>query len=180
MRDGVGARASHIEMVGQIGVYPAVASREGWLRPPIHLFPPPQVPTFHAMPLPPSGGTVDVASRHALPDSKFHIQNSTFKIFPMRFSVIIPAFKMGKFIGEALDSIGAQTCRDWEVIVVEDCGPEDGTEAIVMEFAKAHRNHKLFDGWRHADTCRQLHEWRRFFHERGRQCLPSACRRCFR
>lgn len=50
---------------------------------------------------------------------------------------------MGKFIGEALDSIGAQTCRDWEVIVVEDRGPEDGTEAIVIEFAKAHPDHRV-------------------------------------
>jgi glycosyltransferase involved in cell wall biosynthesis len=59
------------------------------------------------------------------------------------FSVIIPAYKMGRFIGEALSSVGAQSCRDWEVIVVEDCGPEDGTEAIVRDFAKAHPNHRV-------------------------------------
>ena len=59
------------------------------------------------------------------------------------FSIIIPAYKMGRFIGEALASVGVQSCRDWEVIVVEDCGPEDGTEAIVRDFAKAHPNHRV-------------------------------------
>lgn len=57
------------------------------------------------------------------------------------FSVIIPSYKMGKFIGAALDSVGAQTCADWEVIVVEDCGPEDGTETIVKDFAAQHPQH---------------------------------------
>jgi glycosyltransferase involved in cell wall biosynthesis len=59
------------------------------------------------------------------------------------FSVIIPAYKMGGFIGEALESVGAQTCRDWEVIVVDDCGPDDGTEKIVQDFAKVHPEHRV-------------------------------------
>lgn len=59
------------------------------------------------------------------------------------FSVIIPAYRMGRFIGEALSSVGAQSCADWEVIVVEDCGPEDGTEAIVRVFAKANPDHRV-------------------------------------
>ena len=58
-------------------------------------------------------------------------------------SIIIPAFKMGRYIGEALSSVGKQSCQKWEVIVVDDCGPEDGTEAIVMEFAKAHPNQRV-------------------------------------
>jgi glycosyltransferase involved in cell wall biosynthesis len=59
------------------------------------------------------------------------------------FSVIIPAYKMGRFIGEALESVGAQTCGDWEVIVVDDCGPEDGTEAIVKGFSNTYSNHRI-------------------------------------
>lgn len=50
---------------------------------------------------------------------------------------------MGKFIGEALDSIGSQTYRNWEVIVVDDCGPEDGTAATVAEFARAHPERRV-------------------------------------
>lgn len=59
------------------------------------------------------------------------------------FSIIIPSYEMGKFIGSALDSVGAQTCTDWEVIVVEDCGPEDGTERIVKEFATKHSERRV-------------------------------------
>ena len=42
-------------------------------------------------------------------------------------SGIMPCFKMGRFIGEALESVGAQTYTNWEVIAVDDCGPEDAT-----------------------------------------------------
>jgi len=41
-------------------------------------------------------------------------------------SVIIPSFKMGQFIGEALESVGAQTYPHWEVIVVDDAGDGGG------------------------------------------------------
>jgi glycosyltransferase involved in cell wall biosynthesis len=58
-------------------------------------------------------------------------------------SVIIPAYKMGQFIGEALDSVGAQTYPYWEVIVVDDAGPEDGTRAAVKAFAAKHPEHRI-------------------------------------
>ncbi|HQW07258.1 MAG TPA: glycosyltransferase [Flavobacteriales bacterium] len=49
-------------------------------------------------------------------------------------SIILPAYGMGRYIGAALDSIAAQTYTDWEVVVVDDLGPEDGTHAIVEAF----------------------------------------------
>lgn len=58
-------------------------------------------------------------------------------------SVIIPSFKMGQFIGEALDSVGAQTYPHWEVIVVDDAGPEDGTRAAVEAFAAKYTGHRV-------------------------------------
>lgn len=58
-------------------------------------------------------------------------------------SVIIPSFKMGQFIGEALGSVGAQTYPNWEVIVVDDAGPEDGTRAAVEAFAVKHPDHRV-------------------------------------
>jgi glycosyltransferase involved in cell wall biosynthesis len=58
-------------------------------------------------------------------------------------SVIMPSFKMGQFIGEALDSVGAQTYPHWEVIVVDDAGPEDGTRAAVETFAAKHADHRV-------------------------------------
>lgn len=42
----------------------------------------------------------------------------------MLFSVVIPSYK-GRYLGEAIDSVIAQTCGDWELIVVNDCSPED-------------------------------------------------------
>jgi len=50
-------------------------------------------------------------------------------------TVILPSFRMGAFIGTALDSIAAQGHAAWEVVVVDDHGPEDGTRAIVEAFA---------------------------------------------
>lgn len=58
-------------------------------------------------------------------------------------SVIMPSFKMGQFIGEALESVGAQTYAHWEVIVVDDAGPEDGTRATVEAFAAKHPDHRV-------------------------------------
>lgn len=58
-------------------------------------------------------------------------------------SVIIPSFKMGQFIGEALESVGAQTYPHWEVIVVDDAGPEDGTREAVAAFAAKYPDHRV-------------------------------------
>jgi glycosyltransferase involved in cell wall biosynthesis len=58
-------------------------------------------------------------------------------------SVIMPCYKMGRFIGEALESIGAQTYTNWEVITVDDCGPEDGTKGIIEAFAARHSDHRV-------------------------------------
>lgn len=49
-------------------------------------------------------------------------------------SVVLPAYGMGRYIAAALDSVAAQTYTDWEVVVVDDLGPEDGTHAIVEAF----------------------------------------------
>ncbi len=45
-------------------------------------------------------------------------------------SVIIPAYNAARFIGEALDSVRAQSVREVEVLVVDD-GSTDGTEDCV-------------------------------------------------
>jgi len=50
---------------------------------------------------------------------------------------------MGRYILEALESISAQTYTNWEVIAVDDLGPKDGTEDIVLAFAKKHPTHRI-------------------------------------
>ena len=58
-------------------------------------------------------------------------------------SIVIPCFKMGAYIGEALESVGKQSYTHWEVIAVDDCGPEDGTQAIVESFAASRPDHRV-------------------------------------
>ncbi len=42
----------------------------------------------------------------------------------MTFSIIIPSYKR-RYLDEAINSVISQTCDDWELIVVNDCSPED-------------------------------------------------------
>lgn len=51
---------------------------------------------------------------------------------PPRVSVIIPSYNARKYIGEALESVAAQSFTDYEVIVIDD-GSTDGTGAFVAE-----------------------------------------------
>jgi glycosyltransferase involved in cell wall biosynthesis len=51
-------------------------------------------------------------------------------------SVIMPAFNVAPFIGAAIESVVAQTMRDWELLIVDD-GSTDGTATIVEAFALA-------------------------------------------
>lgn len=46
------------------------------------------------------------------------------------FSIVIPTYNRGKLIRNTLKSVLAQTCTDFEVIVVDD-GSKDDTEAVV-------------------------------------------------
>ncbi len=50
-----------------------------------------------------------------------------------RVSVIVPAYNAADHIGEALESVIAQTIADWEVVVCDD-GSSDGTAAIASAF----------------------------------------------
>ena len=61
----------------------------------------------------------------------------------------MPCYKMGRFIGEALESVGKQTYTNWEVLAVDDCGPEDGTREAVEGFAKQFPNNGIIY---HTDT----------------------------
>lgn len=58
-------------------------------------------------------------------------------------SIIMPCYGMGKYIGEALESVGKQTYTHWEVIAVDDCGPDDGTKEIIDSFASEYPEHRV-------------------------------------
>lgn len=50
-----------------------------------------------------------------------------------RVSVCIPTYNYGRFLSFALDSIVAQTFKDWEVVVCDNCSTDD-TEQIVQDY----------------------------------------------
>ena len=50
-----------------------------------------------------------------------------------RVSIIMPAYNASDFIREAVDSILAQTFRDFELIILND-GSTDDTQAIVESY----------------------------------------------
>jgi glycosyltransferase involved in cell wall biosynthesis len=52
---------------------------------------------------------------------------------PPLFTVFIPTFNRAHLLPRALASIEAQTCRDFEVVIVDD-GSTDGTEPLVREW----------------------------------------------
>lgn len=53
-----------------------------------------------------------------------------------KFSVVIPAYNQGKFLGETIQSVLDQTFTDFEIIVVDDASP-DNTAEIVKQFTDA-------------------------------------------
>lgn len=50
-------------------------------------------------------------------------------------SIITPAYKAAKVIGETIRSVQAQTWSEWEMLITEDCGPDD-TREVVREYAR--------------------------------------------
>ncbi|MDX6556313.1 MAG: hypothetical protein QOD86_2508, partial [Miltoncostaeaceae bacterium] len=63
----------------------------------------------------------------------------------MRVSVVMPARDAEGTIGEALESLRAQTIDDWEVVVVDD-GSRDRTRALVEELAARDPRIRVIDG----------------------------------
>lgn len=53
----------------------------------------------------------------------------------MRFSIVIPVYNKQDFLKSCFDSIEAQTCRDFEVVLVDD-GSSDASSRMCDEFAR--------------------------------------------
>ena len=59
-----------------------------------------------------------------------------------KISVIIPAYDLGHYLPDALDSVKVQTEQDWECIVVDDASPDDSAK-IARQYCKEDKRFKL-------------------------------------
>lgn len=57
-------------------------------------------------------------------------------------SIITPSYKSVKFISQTIESVIAQTYKDWEMIIVDDVSPDNSNE-IIEEFCKIDNRIKL-------------------------------------
>ena len=61
-----------------------------------------------------------------------------------RISVIIPVYKVEKYVGRCLDSVIGQTFTDWEAICVNDGSP-DGSRGILARYAEGDSRIRIVD-----------------------------------
>src|SRR5262245_47148801 len=50
-----------------------------------------------------------------------------------KVSFVVPCYKLAHFLGDCVSFILAQTCEDFEVIIMDDCSP-DNTPQVAAEF----------------------------------------------
>lgn len=59
-----------------------------------------------------------------------------------KFSIIVPIYKVEKYVSQCIESILAQTYEDFEILCVDDCG-NDGSIKIVENFAQTDSRIKI-------------------------------------
>jgi glycosyltransferase involved in cell wall biosynthesis len=53
--------------------------------------------------------------------------------FPVKVSFVVPCYRLAHLLGECVDSILAQSCNDFEVLIMDDCSP-DATPEVAASF----------------------------------------------
>ena len=59
------------------------------------------------------------------------------------FSILVPTYNQAQYLGEALESLIAQTDPDWEAIIVND-GSTDSTANVLEQYAKKESRFRVF------------------------------------
>ncbi|WEK36530.1 MAG: glycosyltransferase family 2 protein [Candidatus Pseudobacter hemicellulosilyticus] len=70
-------------------------------------------------------------------------------------SIIMPGYNKARFLPAALESLQAQTCRDWELVFVDDCST-DNTASIAERYSAADNRIRVLANSRNrgANHCR--------------------------
>ncbi len=59
-----------------------------------------------------------------------------------KISIIMPAYNASKTIEDSIQSVIAQSFKDWELVVVDDCST-DGTADLVNKIIKKNKGHEI-------------------------------------
>lgn len=59
-------------------------------------------------------------------------------------SVVIPAYNMERYLGEALTSVAEQTLQDWECLIIDDCSTDDTPKLAALWTEDQHNNAQAF------------------------------------
>ncbi len=53
-----------------------------------------------------------------------------------QITVVLPVYNGVAFLARAVDSILAQTLRDWELLIINECGSDDGSGELAAQYAR--------------------------------------------
>jgi glycosyltransferase involved in cell wall biosynthesis len=75
-----------------------------------------------------------ITSAASVADAISHLRRGSLEVSPMQISVIMPVYNEERFLAEAIESVLAQTYRDFELIILDD-GSQDRTREIAESYA---------------------------------------------
>ena len=70
-------------------------------------------------------------------------------------SVCVPNYNYGRFLRQCIESVGAQTLGDWELLICDD-GSTDGSDEIAVHFARNDKRIKFFRNEERLGMCGNL------------------------